>query len=399
MTLALTRWRTWLGAASDAEIRYSAAASYDQMPALDGLRAASILMVFVSHSGFGGIVPGGFGVTVFFFVSGLLITRQLLAEIAATGTVSLWRFMMRRFLRLYPPLVLMVAVVVPVYLLIGGHMLRIQVISALLYLSNYAQLISGWLDNPATRHTPLDILWSLAVEEHFYLVFPLLILGLCRRPHRVVAGLMVVMTAVTLWRLTLAGLCQHSAVGVCIGGLPDRIEAATDTRVDSILYGALLAALLDGRWRQKVLHVVQRPAAFAAGIVLLLFSFLWRDPIFRDSMRYTVQGVGLLLVVGSVLFAPGLAWPRRILSGPVARLIGRWSYSIYLYHYAIIACCLQAIFGSVEPVAPDQQIWLRHALLLILPASLTLAALSYYGVERPVLRLRRRFAAKGLASH
>ena len=111
----------------------SPAPSFAYIPALDGLRAVSIALVMLSHFGFGAFVPGIFGVTIFFFVSGFLITRQLLCEVGATGSLRLDMFYLRRVLRLYPALIAMVAVSAIVFPALGGRMATIDVVWALFY--------------------------------------------------------------------------------------------------------------------------------------------------------------------------------------------------------------------------------------------------------------------------
>lgn len=383
--------RRWIGSARDGQISYSTAASFDQIPCLDGLRAISVLMVMVSHCGFANLIPGGFGVTVFFFISGLLIGRQLLAEREATGSIDLRRFAIRRLLRLYPPLLVAIVVSVPAFLTLGGTVTSAQLLSALLYMSNYAELVFGWTADPATRHGPLDILWSLAVEQHFYLLAPPLLLILPRRARSVLVGLIGLILTVAVWRAIIASSCQHSAIGICVGGLPDRIEAASDTRVDSLLYGVLLAALLNVYPRCANL------TGFATGIACLLGSLAWRDPLFRETFRYSLQGIGLLFSVAATLFVPSLGILRRLLATPAMKLVGRLSYSLYLTHWALIVCALQWRFGDVDPTSALQTQWLRTVLPAFVPSALLLAAVNYHGVERPILRLRRRFGAHAMA--
>jgi peptidoglycan/LPS O-acetylase OafA/YrhL len=387
----------WLGRAEDGRVSYSAKASYDLVPGLDGLRAVSILLVMVSHAGFGSIVPGGFGVTVFFFVSGLLITRQLLAELAATRSLALGRFCMRRALRLYPPLIAMVLLGTSLFVLLGGPIRPGQVVAALLYFYNYGPLIFGWGADLATQHGPYDILWSLAVEEHFYLLFPLMLLPFRRGRRHLVLALIGAIVAITVWRCGLAAFCGDSISGVCVGGVPERLESGTDTRVDSILYGALLAALLDGPGGARALRWLKSPGAFGLGVVLVLVSLAYRSPEYRETLRYTLQGVALLLVVGSLLFSEPLAPLRRLLSCPPARLMGRLSYSFYLWHWVVIVIGLLLRFGQVAPYDPAQMAWLHWALVPVAVGSFAVACVSYYGLERPMLRIRRRFGSHSVA--
>ena len=393
-TLSAPRaWRLRPDRAVDGAIRYSAAPSFDLMPGLDGLRGVSILLVIASHLGMGRVVPGGLGVTVFFFISGLLITRQLLAEQAAAGSIRLGLFYARRLLRLYPPLIMMVAVGGVLFAWLGGPVVLKQVVAALFYFYNYAPMIFGWFGTPLSN-SPFDVLWSLAVEEHFYLVFPLLLLLVGRDRNRFALIMVACLVLVLVWRWHLLEACEQGAK-VCLGvSSQQRIEASTDTRLDSILYGALLATLLGSRWwARRTLRLVASPAAFVLGVGCLLLSLAIRNPVFRDTLRYSLQGIGLLLAVGSVLFAPRLDRIRMILACPVSCLVGRLSYSIYLWHWLIIAGLLQYRFGHMNMADPTQVGWLLHASLPIVLAALVCAYGSYYGVERPVMRLRRRLGS------
>jgi peptidoglycan/LPS O-acetylase OafA/YrhL len=114
-------------------------------------------------------------------------------------------------------------------------------------------------------------------------------------------------------------------------------------------------------------------------------------------LRYSLQGVGLLLAIGSLLFAPRLDSVRMILACPVSRLVGRLSYSIYLWHWVLISCLLQYRFGHMDMADPVQFTWLFHAAVPIVLAALVCAYCSYYGVERPVLTLRRRLGSHVVA--
>ena len=120
---------------------YPTVADKKYIPALDGMRALSIAVVVGSHFWVKGWIPGGFGVTVFFFISGFLITRLLLAEFTETGTVSIGRFYIRRFLRLYPALFVLVAVLSALYLALGRSLNPMEIVAALFYFINYYVMV------------------------------------------------------------------------------------------------------------------------------------------------------------------------------------------------------------------------------------------------------------------
>ncbi len=378
-------------------VSYSVAPSFDYVPSLDGLRAVSIAMVLLSHYGFRRVFPGGFGVTVFFFVSGFLIARQVLAEQAVRGQLSLGLFYMRRLLRLYPALLVALALGGALFVALGGHFPPGQVLAGVFYYTNYYARISSYGGVPDGMFNPFVILWSLAVEEHYYLVFPALVLLLGRTRLRFALVLCAVIAAVTLWRFHVAQECA-TAVARCVGdGLDDRILQSTDTRVDSILYGAVLATLLGSHWAGPLARLLQNRAVFAAGLALLCLSFAIRDPLFRDSWRFSVQGIGLFLAVGSLLFSTRLGWVRGMLSWRGAILIGRWSYSIYLWHAIVLMATASLLPAALwRPAVEDGRInlvWDLVGVPVLAALSVGIAALSYHYVEMPMVALRRRFGS------
>jgi peptidoglycan/LPS O-acetylase OafA/YrhL len=221
-------------------------ATYD--PALDGVRALAVLAVLLFHAEIPG-APGGFlGVSTFFTLSGFLITRLLLAELARTGTIDLGRFWTRRFRRLMPASLLGLAVVLALAHLTTDPTalgrLRGDVFSALAYASNWrfmqtAESYFGIFEDPS----PVQHFWSLSIEEQFYLLYPLIVLALWRRRADVGRGL-----AVPIGALTIAG----AAAGVALttsGASQARVYYGTDTRAPELLVGALLALWMTQRDR------------------------------------------------------------------------------------------------------------------------------------------------------
>jgi peptidoglycan/LPS O-acetylase OafA/YrhL len=374
----------------------SASRASDYIPALDGLRAISIGLVVLSHFGFRP-VPGIFGVTIFFFISGFLITGQLLSELNRRDSIVLGLFYVRRALRLFPALLVMVAVSVVVFPLLGGHVTGFDVAGALLYLVNYWPLLTGSDFDVGTPHGihPFAVLWSLAVEEHYYLIFPMLCLCFGRRALRLACVIAALIVLVTVWRLHVAASC------VAWGCQPLWVEHATDTRVDSILYGALLATLLASPARAATFAAISGMPAFLVGVALLLASLVIRDPWFRDTWRFSIQGIGLFLGVGAVLFGPMLGGCRAVLSSRVMLLLGRWSYSLYLWHW-VVKCVASIALPpwAWEPIGNPgipPMWWLPTVFVPLVAVSLALSAASYYGVERPMIRLRRQFGSHAVA--
>ena len=344
-----------------------------EIPSLDGLRAFSILVVFLSHTRLNGVVPGGFGVSVFFFLSGYLITTLLRREGESRGTISLRNFYYRRALRIFPPLYTVIALglllslagLLPLDLRVGG------VLSQLLFFTNY-YMIFGPRDGGLI--SGLGSLWSLAVEEHFYLLFPAVYLLLRRRVERpsqqaVVLG--VLWLAISLWRCALVWLWPFGDASV------PRASLATDTRLDSILIGCMLAVYENPALGPSGLTQRTWKRLLGVGVAVLLISFVLPGVHLRESVRYAMQNWGLVPV-----FVCAIRWPEwlifRWLNWGWVKFVGVLSYSLYLLHNPILEVC-ERIMGDNLGEA-------------IVGAALSLGAATaiYIGIERPCARLRKR---------
>src|SRR5215468_3120666 len=147
------------------------------IPSLNGLRAISISIVLVAHAGYGSVIPGGLGVTIFFFLSGYLITTLLMDERERSGRIHIGKFYLRRAFRLFPPLLVTLAIAYSLVILglLDGGISWAGVLSQLLYFANYYSL---FFDPGNTTAAGTGILWSLAVEEHFYMIYPAVLVGL-----------------------------------------------------------------------------------------------------------------------------------------------------------------------------------------------------------------------------
>ncbi len=169
--------------------------------ALDGLRAVSILLVLVSHAWLGHIVPGGLGVTIFFFISGFIITRLMISEWDKTGTISIKKFYIRRFFRLMPALIVFVVLSLITMQLADVNWTWIELSSVFFYFANYFGIFVGFSGEVLPPH--LSITWSLAVEEHFYMIFPVFFLAVIAVPKRFYRIAICLLIGVLLWRIYL----------------------------------------------------------------------------------------------------------------------------------------------------------------------------------------------------
>jgi peptidoglycan/LPS O-acetylase OafA/YrhL len=224
-----------------------------------------------------------------------------------------------------------------------------EICAALLYAMNYYILAGG-------EGLPFGTLWSLAVEEHFYLIFPVMVLACLRFRERFLLALLIACVAILFWRILL----------VYQGAPSDRTYLATDTRIDSILWGCILAVAMDLKVN---LEWLTKKSVIGLAVVGLLASLAIRNPAFRETLRYTLQGMCLL-----PLFVVAIARPPRvaaILESAPMLWIGKRSYSLYLWHFPIIF-----LIGEQFPhVSP----WLTGAVAGMM--SLALAAFSYSFVE------------------
>lgn len=358
-------------------MRHRGAGAAGYVPVLDGLRAVSILLVILSHLGLDRVVPGAFGVTLFFFLSGYLITRQLVQALRVQGRIGLSGFYLRRALRLMPAGLAYIVIAGVLFQQAGGRISPAGWLAAIFYGANYYDLWQGYHSTLLGVRHPFNILWSLAVEEHFYLLWPAL-LPLLIRSRRAGAILLALCAAVILWRVALLHLCfAGPAPGLCAAPNPNplwrynRLYLATDTRFDSIAWGALLAL-----WEDRAALAPSRARA-AGGAVLLVASFLLTGPLGRYGFRPSVQGAALLALL------PWLVAARpALLRHRAALLLGRLSYSLYLWHWGALALA--------DWLAPRGGA--RWLALAVAGAGL-FAALSYRAIETPMLRLRRRFGS------
>ncbi len=351
--------------------------SHDYLPVLDGLRAVAILLVIFSHAGFEHIVPGGLGVGIFFVISGFLLTRQMINEIEKTGQLNISRFYLRRFLRLAPALLFYLGLICPILLLMGSPITWVHILSGLSYFANYYHIFVGYPD-----HSPMPILWSLSVEEHFYLLFPLALVVFRKNLQGIMPWLFIAVTAVLIWRYALFTSCQETPWALC--GLTGKERFfGTDTIFDCILYGSITAIGMH-YWQDRVRRFFINPTSFMLAAIILLFSLIYRNDLFRETLRFTLQSMSIAVVMLNILFGQ---WggPKTILSHSILLLIGRMSYSLYLFHYGALALVDMATHhtgtGLTSPTA------LASYFLL----TLILSAASNQLIEKPMIAVRKKY--------
>lgn len=342
----------------------------NHIPSLDGLRAVAIVIVVWGHAELPRLIPESTGVTLFFFLSGYLITTLLRAEADKRGGISLKDFYLRRVLRIFPPLyiVLAASIVLSLFGLLANSMTAGGIFSSATFLTNYFIIFEGRDGLPGG----MNALWSLAVEEHYYIFFPLLYIAMRKwtpsRLHQTMI-LVALCLGIMLWRCYL--VARDAGF--------DRIYLASDTRADSILWGALLA-IAANPFRGEI--PMPRRAWLLTPVLLVsagVFYGVTRLPSeLVMSVGYTIQAIAIAGIFIPLIMAPkslvGLVLNWR----PVA-FLGVLSYSLYLWHRPLLFLA-------------EDHLNLPHVVeaFIGVAAALILAYLVHKVVDQPIGRWRKR---------
>ena len=344
---------------------------------LDGIRAIAVIMVLAYHLKLALFKSGFLGVTVFFVLSGYLITGILISEVEEEGTIDLKNFWLRRIRRLVPAVMSMAVVIIFVSAVVNRIIFTKgckDFLASVLGFNNWWQIFNkvSYFE-AAGVPSPFTHCWSLAIETQFYLIYPLILLGIyklvkSRGEGRAKRGLLF--AGVTL----LLALISVILMIVLFDPQQDasRVYYGTDTRAFSLLFGALLAIL----WEYRM---VPRRLSASVNMVLGSVSFavlLVMTIAINGSSNFWYRGgqfVGTILTVLVIYTVSGRkTWLSRFLSNPVLKWIGDRSYSIYLWHYPIILLISKGIKAS----------WWITLIEIVL--SVVLAELSYRFIETPI---------------
>lgn len=344
---------------------------------LDGIRAIAVIMVLAYHLKLALFKSGFLGVTVFFVLSGYLITGILISEVEEEGTIDLKNFWLRRIRRLVPAVMSMAVVIIFVSAVVNRIIFTKgckDFLASVLGFNNWWQIFNkvSYFE-AAGVPSPFTHCWSLAIETQFYLIYPLILLGIyklvkSRGEGRAKRGLLF--AGVTL----LLALISVILMIVLFDPQQDasRVYYGTDTRAFSLLFGALLAIL----WEYQM---VPRRLSASVNMVLGSVSFavlLVMTIAINGSSNFWYRGgqfVGTILTVLVIYTVSGRkTWLSRFLSNPVLKWIGDRSYSIYLWHYPIILLISKGIKAS----------WWITLIEIVL--SVVLAELSYRFIETPI---------------
>lgn len=344
---------------------------------LDGIRAIAVIMVLAYHLKLALFKSGFLGVTVFFVLSGYLITGILISEVEEEGTIDLKNFWLRRIRRLVPAVMSMAVVIIFVSAVVNRIIFTKgckDFLASVLGFNNWWQIFNkiSYFE-AAGVPSPFTHCWSLAIETQFYLIYPLILLGIYKlvksrgegRANRglLFAGVTLLLALISVILMIVLFDPQQDA---------SRVYYGTDTRAFSLLFGALLAIL----WEYRM---VPRRLSASVNMVLGSVSFavlLVMTIAINGSSNFWYRGgqfFGTILTVLMVYAVSGRkTWLSRFLSNPVLKWMGNRSYSIYLWHYPIILLISKGIKAS----------WWITLIEIVL--SVVLAELSYRFIETPI---------------
>ncbi|HEC2158625.1 acyltransferase family protein [Staphylococcus delphini] len=343
------------------------------MPGLDGIRAVAVIAIIIYHLNPQWLSGGFLGVDTFFVISGYLITSLLLTEYHNTGKIELTSFWLRRVKRLIPAvlfLVMGVLVLTLIFMPTEIQKVRADSIAAIFYVSNWWYIMQNvdYFEQFAVQ--PLKHLWSLAIEEQFYLVFPIVLLSLLSfirrlKSIRIIFLILLVISMITMMVLYVPN--ENVA----------RVYFGTDTRIQTLLMGVLLALVwppfqLKAKVNRKMRMMIDTAGVVGLAILFICFKFVSEtNSILYYGGFFLISAVTLLVIASSVHPSGYFA---KFLGNKVFTFIGSRSYSLYLWHYPIIVLIHhQFVQGQIPPL-----VYVVEILLMVL-----MAEFSYKFIEQP----------------
>lgn len=341
-------------------------------PALDGVRALAVAAVLAYHAGFSWARGGFLGVDAFFVLSGYLITALLLDERRSAGGIDVRRFWARRARRLVPALFLLVTAVLAYAAVFADpnevQGIRTDSIATLAYVANWREIFGGGsYFAQFTAPSPLLHTWSLAIEEQWYVFWPLVVALLMRAGR----GSTLLLVAVSLMLAVASALLM--AYLRSPGADPSRVYYGTDTRAQSLLVGAMLACLLSSGVSVRVARLFRLVAPFCVAFV----GWMWVSMTY-DSLLLYRGGFGLLALAVAVIIGAAVTAPRSPIAGILScaplRRLGVISYGVYLFHWPVYLV-----------LTPDRTGWSDYPLFgARVLVTLAVAIASYQLLERPI---------------
>lgn len=343
------------------------------MPGLDGVRAVAVIAIIIYHLNPQWLSGGFLGVDTFFVISGYLITSLLLTEYHNTGKIELMSFWLRRVKRLIPAVLFLVMGVIVLSLIFMPteiQKVRADSIAAIFYVSNWWYIMQNvdYFEQFAVQ--PLKHLWSLAIEEQFYLVFPIVLLSLLSFIRRLKSI-----------RIIFLILLVISMIAMMVLYVPNenvaRVYFGTDTRIQTLLMGVLLALVwppfqLKAKVNRQMRTMIDTAGVVGLAILFICFKFVSEtNSILYYGGFFLISTVTLLVIASSVHPSGYFA---KFLGNKVFTFIGSHSYSLYLWHYPIIVLIHhQFVQGQIPPL-----VYVVEILLMVL-----MAEFSYKFIEQP----------------
>ncbi|HCA7394792.1 TPA: acetyltransferase [Staphylococcus pseudintermedius] len=343
------------------------------MPGLDGVRAVAVIAIIIYHLNPQWLSGGFLGVDTFFVISGYLITSLLLTEYHNTGKIELMSFWLRRVKRLIPAVLFLVMGVIVLSLIFMPteiQKVRADSIAAIFYVSNWWYIMQNvdYFEQFAVQ--PLKHLWSLAIEEQFYLVFPIVLLSLLSFIRRLKSI-----------RIIFLILLVISMIAMMVLYVPNenvaRVYFGTDTRIQTLLMGVLLALVwppfqLKAKVNRQMRTMIDTAGVVGLAILFICFKFVSEtNSILYYGGFFLISTVTLLVIASSVHPSGYFA---KFLGNKVFTFIGSRSYSLYLWHYPIIVLIHhQFVQGQIPPL-----VYVVEILLMVL-----MAEFSYIFIEQP----------------
>ena len=343
------------------------------IPELDGLRAVAVCAVLLFHTIPGAIGGGFIGVDIFFVLSGYLITTILVREFDRKARIRLRNFYARRAIRLMPAFFALLAIYMLLVLIAKVifersaffHEQSLAVLSSLFYFMNWTRALSlgpeGFLS-----HT-----WSLAIEEQFYIIWPLTLLGILFYFGRSSAWkpVLVILLVAMAWRMVL----------VFEGASPERIYNGFDTRAETLLFGCLLALAPLGSFQSFASRFWIVPAAV---LIVISLRISWNSYLFQQ-FGFSVVGLCSAWLILAAMNGKPENLLRSVLRWSPLNYCGRISYGLYLWHYPI-ACVVAIYLAGGQFSGPK-------TLAITAVVTLLVASVSYHWLEFPILSLRGKF--------
>lgn len=341
------------------------------LPGLDGIRAIAVIAIIIFHLN-PKWLPGGFlGVDTFFVISGYLIAMLLINEYEKTGTINILQFWIRRMKRLFPPVLFMILIVIQYIIFFDQsllYQLKKDVIAALLYISNWWYIFDGLSYFESFEARPLEHLWSLAIEEQFYLLFPLILILMLNKWSK--KNILLLFFVVSILSAILMSTLYDPAANV------SRIYFGTDTRLQTLLLGVMCAFIWPAfklkRDAPRILVVIIDFLGFI-GLIVLMYSIykLSEHSAFLFNGGFYVLGIFTLLIIMAAVHPSSIM--SRLLGIKPLTVIGKYSYSLYLWHYPVIVLMQKHFVQGQVPI----YIHISSVILTIV-----LAVFSYKLIER-----------------